>query len=954
MKTNKRHNVDARVTWIVSVLLFSAGVSSARSVYWDNGGAANSNWNLGTNWDEGTPVADDVAYIDASAGEVNPGLCNVAVSDQAASAVYVSYQSGVSESSGTLEINNGKIMTVSGLLMIGHNGDGGATGIVNQVNGDVMISGGSTRLGNLNSGVGIYNFWSGTHETFNLYIGYHIGTVPTAHGTYNVLGPATLTVNDVVLLGDDAGQNEGLLNIASSGALVFFGEYLQRETGTLRFTADTNGLSAIHVAATVSGNGSVVVDGKLMVDLSSYVVGEEEIVLIDNDGNDAISGAFDTVVLANDLFGYSLTYSGGDGNDLALVFLPLHVLKELREDVWSRFLGSNVYTNHETAPYIDSLFELVDSLIDAVGKDYFSIPTNVFMNFEVDRQLYEAILLLSDISGELDIVDKNTATLQYVVKNLKTDFGAVGNGASNDHPAFRTALEAAQSNGVPCEIFIPAGEYYLDGQWGNGHIYLLNQTNLIIRGEPGTVLVLPRRRGFCDVRDCENIQFRDLTIDFRPTLFSQGEVTAVGYYHNWIQVKIDEGYDCPTISEYTNASKFRLWIIDPDKGWVKDGNRRDINIARVVDVGSNFYNFWVDEDLLENDDLVTTGDLCAVIPRRVDVSDLPAVSPVAAFRSFNSQYVTLADVQLYGSMAYMFQPMDRSEGLKFIRTSFERMPETGRLACNLADGITGHDLARAPYFEKCRFASTYDDCMHFSSQWRTVLSVTNNQVTINSGSTNLYPTGEMVAIGNPNDLTIRDYGIINQAELVGGSVLLTLDSVLKSSVVPEGSQPAGSEADGLLSLRYNGIGLVARNSFLGLNRANGMRLKTPDALIESNVFARSAGATIYKGWQGDGDLGFSGFFPSHQIIRFNKSYNTSQIVDNFRASDGTPVMVPQRYCTTVSNSFFSEAQFTNDYPYFYWHRDAPLTLDGAVLLSVITNGLYGADIFSTNNPNYQN
>ena len=306
---------------VLIAVFYSAGVSGAASLYWDNGEPSNNDWNNGNNWDVHTPYVGDVAYIDASYGGDNAGLCTVANASQAATRVYVSYQGGTSESSGTLEINNNQSLTISGSLFVGYDGAGRATGIVNQINGDVLLTG-STEIGFSNRADGVYNLQSGTHQTRDLYIGYHVGTVPQAHGTYNVQGAATLTVKNAVYLGDDAGQSTGVLHVTSSGALISFGDYIQRETGTLDFTAEAGWFSTITVAANV-GNGAITLDGNLVVDLSAYAGVASEIILIDNDGIDAISGSFASVSISNP--DYSLTYTGGDGNDLSLVYVGIPV-----------------------------------------------------------------------------------------------------------------------------------------------------------------------------------------------------------------------------------------------------------------------------------------------------------------------------------------------------------------------------------------------------------------------------------------------------------------------------------------------------------------------------------------------------------------------------------------------------------------------------------------------------
>jgi hypothetical protein len=88
------------------------------------------------------------------------------------------------------------------------------------------------------------------------------------------------------------------------------------EDATLKYTMDAGGVSPIEV------NGSVTLTDSphLVLDFST-VPAVGDITLIDNDGSDLISGTFDSAPEGT-TYGpgdaWTLTYVGGDGNDLVL------------------------------------------------------------------------------------------------------------------------------------------------------------------------------------------------------------------------------------------------------------------------------------------------------------------------------------------------------------------------------------------------------------------------------------------------------------------------------------------------------------------------------------------------------------------------------------------------------------------------------------------------------------
>ena len=88
--------------------------------------------------------------------------------------------------------------------------------------------------------------------------------------------------------------------------------------GGLSWVAASNGeVSQIHLLR-YDGTSTVTLNGLLDVDLSSMTLFPDEIILINNDGINAISGTFDTSSIIGSSE-YRLTYTGGDGNDLSLI-----------------------------------------------------------------------------------------------------------------------------------------------------------------------------------------------------------------------------------------------------------------------------------------------------------------------------------------------------------------------------------------------------------------------------------------------------------------------------------------------------------------------------------------------------------------------------------------------------------------------------------------------------------
>ena len=136
---------------------------------------------------------------------------------------------------------------------------------------------------------------SGTNE---IGIGYALGTTDGGDATFKVIGtgPTAVTFNGNTQIGGGGTQK-----------------------GKLAFTMDASGVTPIALTGTLT----LIDSPDLVLDLGALgAVGD--ILLVNNDGADAISGTFNGLAEGAPVgSGYTLTYLGDTGNDLVLVAAPI-------------------------------------------------------------------------------------------------------------------------------------------------------------------------------------------------------------------------------------------------------------------------------------------------------------------------------------------------------------------------------------------------------------------------------------------------------------------------------------------------------------------------------------------------------------------------------------------------------------------------------------------------------
>jgi hypothetical protein len=136
-----------------------------------------------------------------------------------------------------------------------------------------------------------------------------------------------------------------------------------------------------------------------------------------------------------------------------------------------------------------------------------------------------------------------TSGAQAAMLNVK-DFGAAGDGRSDDEAAIQKAIDAAIAQGAGNEVYLPAGRYVLGGRSAGPSLLNIQKANgLTVEGEAGTVLVSaePTKNVF-GISDSANVTIRGMTIMHDAPVFSGVSITAIDRLSNKVTVSVEPGY----------------------------------------------------------------------------------------------------------------------------------------------------------------------------------------------------------------------------------------------------------------------------------------------------------------------------------------------------------------------------------------------------------------------------
>jgi len=292
--TERGKKMRRRLTVIMALVGLASGIAGAATRFTGVG-----NWNDPNRWSEGVPTGAVQADI------MDPNtVCTL------------------NSTTGDWGSGAAQRMTL----------DGGATFLIEE--GAQFLGGGWVRFGV--SGVGTVIQTGGLVQVTNDKLG--IGDKVGGKGYYTMLG-GTLTFagGDRGDLGVGSREGTGVFTVVGTAPVIQMSDLIVCEragsSGTVEFKIDANGVSPIHLTdeAKIDALGDTTTAALVVSAIGTPP--EANIVLVDVASDKAVIGAFDTVngkpgvegvqvtIAANGLsVTYALTYVGGTGNDIVLLY----------------------------------------------------------------------------------------------------------------------------------------------------------------------------------------------------------------------------------------------------------------------------------------------------------------------------------------------------------------------------------------------------------------------------------------------------------------------------------------------------------------------------------------------------------------------------------------------------------------------------------------------------------
>lgn len=502
---------------------------------------------------------------------------------------------------------------------------------------------------------------------------------------------------------------------------------------------------------------------------------------------------------------------------------------------------------------------IIDNLIYYIGEELKgNTVDNVFKAKKAVRELRQFNAYLES-AATLYRADLALKPVRISVK----DFGATGDGVTDDGPAIRKAIAAAATPGVKTTVFLPRGNYLIaaaEPDWDyrtnpvidrtcdlkrrlpldRAHISLINRENLIIEGEPGTELYFGNygQNGF-SVFGCRNVTLRHLSLGYRQTPpFSQGTIVAVDSATKSCVFQPDAGFPSPEDPRFDKSRLFGFTRTADGTDFVRgNASCSTYHFSRIEHLGDNRFRFFLNAGYRNLCELAA-GQKFTFFGR----SNYPYV-----VRTRFSAFCTLDRLTVRDAANAIFSS---SNNLSLHVADCMIKPQPGHLGITPADGLFSGDNLIAPYLSGTTFSHIGDDGFNIFAHSRFIQRLEGRDIEIEA-STIVFTPGDLVQLLSPVTGQVIAENIVEKAEhiTVDGKrkIRITLEKEFSVPVVAGNTgysmlaNISGEKKELeqiphiLLNADREGIGAVAvGNTFTNCSN-NAIRVRAPNVLVENNT-----------------------------------------------------------------------------------------------------------------------
>jgi len=317
------------------------------------------------------------------------------------------------------------------------------------------------------------------------------------------------------------------------------------------------------------------------------------------------------------------------------------------------------------------------------------------------------------------------------------DFGATGDGQTDDGPAIQKAFDAAKTSVGRATVVFEEKRYLLGDNPDAWHYFVLEDyEDLVIEGNGATLICLDANLAF-HFNGGTNITVRGLTFDVTAPRVTQGEVIALDPAGT-MDVKLMDGYPEPPVEAFLKANGHNAWggggrhmIVFENGGARRNTTMRSdhLYIKNITEVSDGVFRFHIKDDYVPRSkglsvgNWVTYGHNKASLPAPVKAAKDRSASIYAQIAADRVENITFEDINIHGSLNGGIRASDMPGDVTLRKVSIVRKPGTRNLLSICSDALHLMNIRGRMVIEDCEIEAPGDDCINLGAQRENVVAV---------------------------------------------------------------------------------------------------------------------------------------------------------------------------------------------------------------------------------------